>query len=375
MRINNSILLLSLFILIPAISFSQKKKSDEEMAMTPEPIYVEGIVYSLPRTGFNIKVNTEKRTFVPGPYAAYAEKYLGIKNSKTTPETSWVITGVQVEPFTEPDPNAVFKTMNVMASQISQLSNGIITGIHAEGQIQPIVLFGTDEISKQETAVNFTDLSSDDYYLTAVNPETGIEKTSFKTTEDKAREAADFLIRLRKKRTFTILTASDVVPEDGKGYEVFVKEAQRLEKEYIMLFTGKTSKNKHQFSFNFVPEGNDVKNEILFRFSEEKGIVSKSDISGKPIMISCIKDSGFSKTVGQLKKSDYTKAGKSGVYYRIPSLVELSISDGLATLYSGRATLPQFGAVAPLPENLLDGNFVIQFDPESGTLLKINRIK
>ena len=378
MRILNSLLIFVVVIAIPFYSIGQrndKKKGEEEVAIIPEPVYIEGVVYSLPRTGLEIKVSAEMTSFVPGPYAAYAEKYLGIKDVRNVASTNWKIKGIEVKTYTEPDPNAVFKAMNIVASQLSQLPNGIITGIHSKGHFEHDKLIGSDAIVNANSLPTFTDLSSDEYYITAVDPETGTETTNFKSIEEKAREAADYLIRLRKKRAFTILNPSDVVPEDGKGYEVFVKEAKRLEKEYVSLFTGKSVSSTHHFRFTYIPEGDEVKNEVIFRFSEDKGVVSKSDISGKPVMISLTKDSGFAKTINQLKKSDNPKAGESGIYYRIPATAELVITDGLNSIYSGRLSLPQFGAIAPLPENLLDGNYSIEFNPEGGTLQEVKPLK
>lgn len=372
MRKPNFLIIFILFIAIPAVTFSQRKKSDEEEVIQ-EPVYIEGVIYSLPRTGFQINVTAEKTSFVPGPYAAYAEKYLGIKNAQSKASTTWRIKAIDVETFTEPDPNAVFKAMDKVASQISELSNGIITGIQAKGELMPNRIIGDDAIALSKPLPVFTDLSSDEYYITAVDPETGTETTNFKTPEEKAREAADYIIRLRKKRAFTILSPSDVVPEDGEGYKVFVKEAQRLEKEYISLFVGKTVESKHEFSFDFVPENNEVKNEILFRFSEDKGVVSKSDISGKPVMVSVSKDANLSKTLNQLKKSENPQAGESGVFYRIPVSAEFTITDGINTLYSGRTNVPQFGAIAPVPEDLLDGSYSIKFDPVGGTILEVKQ--
>ena len=65
-----------LVILIVSPVFGQRKGKDEVVT----PAFVEGVVYALPRTGINVKVQAVRETFQPGPYAAYAEQLLGIKN-------------------------------------------------------------------------------------------------------------------------------------------------------------------------------------------------------------------------------------------------------------------------------------------------------
>lgn len=363
-----------LVMFIPFVSFSQrndKKKSDEEMLVEAQPVFTEGVIYSLPRTGLLIKVETKSTTFVPGPYAAYAEKYLGIKNVNTTASTKWSISAISLTTFSEPDPNAVYKAMNEIAAQVSLTEDGIIAGIRLKGENKPSKVIGYDAITSQANPSPFTDLSSSEYYFTEIDATNGTETMRYKSTEEKAREAADYLIRLRKKRAFEILSASDVVPEDGKGYEVFIKEAQRLEELYVSLFTGKTISNTNWSTFSYVPDENDVKNEVLFRFSDDKGILPKSDISGKPVMISITKNADFTKTVNQLKKSDNPNAGESGIYYRIPAIADLNVTDGLNVLYNARLSLPQLGTSAPLPEMFLDGSYSISFNPQSGTLLQV----
>lgn len=378
MRTYSLYILFILFILTPDVSFSQKnekKKTDEELALMVQPDYNDGIIYVLPRVGFNLTVEVQKTTFIPGPYSQYAAKYLGINNAKSNEEVKWKMTSIVVNTFSEPDPNAYFKALNKVASQVALLQNGIITGIQSEGVLNENKVNGNNQIVNDINKTDFTDLSSDDFYSTTVNAETGAESMTLKTQEEKAREAADFLIRLRKKRAYTILDPSDVVPEDGKGYEAFLKEAHRLEKEYVGLFAGKTVQTKHQFRFIYVPEKDDVKNELLFRFSEEKGVLPKTDFSGKPVMLAISADQNANKSINELIKTNQSNTGISGVYYRIPVMADFSISDGITTLYSGRTSIPQFGIVAPFPETLLNGNYSIRFQPETGAILEVKEIK
>lgn len=365
--------LLTLFLASTLVASPKddKKKTDETL-VTDAPTYVEGVVYALPRAGFVIHVNAQKTTSLPGPYNQYAEKYLGLKDVIANEKTSWKITSIKVDVFSEADPNSIFKAMDTVAAQLSTNSSGVISGVKTKGNCDNLSIIGNDFINNDKSTDNqFTDLSSDDFYELIVDPTTGAESMVLKSTETKAREAADYLIRLRKKRAYHIISASDVVPEDGKGYEAFIEEAKRLEKEYISLFAGKQISSNAEYSFVFVPGETDVKNDVLFRFSEEKGILPKTDISGKPILLSIDKESEAFKAISQLKKSDNPDAGKSGIYYRVPVGASLKITDGINTLYSGTTTIPQFGATIPLPEDLLDGDYKIEFNTQSGTIKSI----
>ncbi|MBN2807101.1 MAG: DUF4831 family protein [Prolixibacteraceae bacterium] len=372
----NTGILLIIFLLITCSTevFGQKKKSDEESILLNQPQQFDGIVYALPRTTLVIEVKAQKTTFVPGPYAAYADKYLGIKQVKTVPEEKWQLISMDINTLTEPDPEAIYKSMN-QAAAIALNSEGIIAGIMVPGQTSEPLLTGFHQLKQKATDLIYTDLSSDEFYELTVNPENGTEALVLKSTEQKAREAADYLIRLRKKRAYTILDPSDVVPEDGKGYEIFLKEAEKLENEYTRLFTGTLEQHSQHHRFIFVPEKKEVKNELLFRFSEEKGVLPKTDISGKPVMISLLSIPNTLKNIQAVSKTAQPDAGQSGVFYRVPVVAELNISDGLNTLYHGQLTLPQFGEVLPVPEHLLNGQYAVSYQIETGAIKEIKPLK
>jgi hypothetical protein len=374
MRYTRILLILFIFVTYSADVFGQKKKSDEESNLLNLPENIDGIVYSLPRTLLVIDVKAQKNTFVPGPYAAYADKYLGIKQVKTTPNENWQLISLELNTITEPDPEAIYKSMNHAAS-IALNSEGIITGIMVPGFATDPILTGHHQLARKESELVYTDLSSDEFYESTVNPETGTEAIVQKNIEQKAREAADYLIRLRKKRAYTILDPSDVVPEDGKGYEIFLKEAEKLEEEYTRLFIGTMKQNTQHHRFIFVPEKKEVKNELLFRFSEEKGVLPKADISGKPVMISIQSTQDALKNIQSVSKSDQPNAGQSGIFYRVPIMAELSITDGLNSLYTGRLTIPQFGEVVPVPEQLLNGQFAVSYQITTGAIKEIRPLK
>ena len=353
------------------------KKKPDETAQITAPVYPEGIVYTLPRNGFVVRVKAKKTSYKPGPYYQFAQKYLGIENVSGKEKVTWKLTAVEVDQFSEADPDAMFKIVDTLAVPVSLLPDGRIDNIGGESAPMPLVsMVGSDFIVKDDPITNlFKDLSSDDFYELLVDSESGSESMAFKSLEVKAKEAADYIIKLRKKRAYTIIDPSNTIPEDGKGYEVFVNEARRLDEEYMSLFVGKQFSTEQEFSFIFVPGSSNVKNEVLFRFSEEKGILPKTDLSGKPILLAVTKENTAYSSAEKLKASEHPDAGKSGILYRIPVGATVVVSDGLQTLYSGQTVVAQFGVVAPVPENLLNGTYEIQYNTETGSIKNIKEIK
>lgn len=350
----------------------ERRKTAEQLAA--EQAFTEGIAYALPRNGLIVSVEVQSESFKPGPYAQFAKKHLGIDGVKSTESVIWRMTGMDVTQFSEPDPDAIFKIADSYPVAVSILPNGVIYGINTKGNVPGIQVIGSSYfVSPDKKAFDFTDLSSDDFYDLNIDQATGRETMVQKSLEEKAREAADYIMRLRKKRSYKIISPSDMVPEDGKGYEVFVNEARRLEEAYTALFTGKTAIEKHTFSFIFIPGEANVRNEVIFRFSEDKGVLPKTDLSGKPVFLALTKEQEAFNTISKLKNSDNPKAGKNGLYYRIPCGASVSITDGINTLYAGRTVITQFGSIAPVPQNLHDGEYQIIYNTETGTIKSISK--
>ena len=273
------ILLMLVNILIAAPK-DDKKRGDEEIV----PVYNEGIVYSLPRVGIAIEVKAVGRTHIPGPYASFAKKYLGLDNVISKQATSWHIEDVSLSTFSEPDPNAVFESNSSQPIWISLAPNGVISGVNIESRNSSALIVPSKFIKNENQPIDvLTDLSSHEFYDIILDSLTGSEKMVGKSLEQKAREAADFLIKLRKRKLYEIVDSYDELPPDGDAYKVMVKEIDQIERRYSELFVGRTINHCEKASFLYMPEGK--KSDIVFRFSEEKGILPKSDISGKPIMI------------------------------------------------------------------------------------------
>jgi len=119
-------LIIGIILIMPV--YGQRKSKDEAAA----PAFVEGMVYSLPRTGVKVYVQAERETFRPGPYAAYAEQLLGIRNVRTKAAVNWVVEEVKIDVFSEPDPEQAYKAMGNVASLVSLTGDGCLAGINAK---------------------------------------------------------------------------------------------------------------------------------------------------------------------------------------------------------------------------------------------------
>jgi hypothetical protein len=153
------------------------------------------------------------------------------------------------------------------------------------------------------------------------------------------------------------------------------KELGQMEENYLSLFIGKSARQTYEFSFDFIPGSKSVKGEVFFRFSEDRGVLPKNDLSGRPIVIDANRIENLAGKQTGLSSSENPAAGKSGVYYRMPGMAEVRIMDGSTQLAGARLPIAQFGTIAPVPEDLLEGNYRMEFHTSTGAVKSVSKIQ
>lgn len=363
-------MVIGLLLVIP--TFGQRKNKDDEQPIVPA--FVEGITYALPRTGVKVHVKAVREVFEPGPYAAYAEQLLGIENAKTRATSTWSIAEVKIETFAEPDPDQVYKAMGDGAFMVNLAANGCLAGINVSGGGIP-----SNSVSSNKTyqKPDFEDGFSFDYFTDTPTSYPGDSTNNFRPTkvsmEQKAAEAAQRVLDCRMNQYDLAALRIDGEYPDGKAYEVSLNELKRTEKDYIQLFVGRTTHKKETYSFDFVPAAKPASGQVVFRMSDEKGLVDASDLSGKPVMIEFEQAEALTKKYASNATSDNPSAGQRGVYYRMPGVATVKIIHDMNIIATARTTIAQFGVVAPLPEELLQGNYAVEIHPETGAIKSVSR--
>ncbi len=368
-KMRTTIFILAVILAMPALG--QKRGKTDGSAV---PAFHEGIVYALPRTGLNIKVKAVKETFEPGPYAAYAEQLLGIKDVRTRASVRWYFDNVELESFSEPDPNQVYKATGDAAFRVALTQSGILAGINTtSGDDGQIVLKANNLTAKvkKNDGFSFANINSEPYIVQ------GDSSNNYRSvrvsTDRKAAEAAERILECRVNRYHTVAGMLDEFHPDGEAYKISLQELDNIEKEYMSLFAGRTTYETQEFSFDFVPVSSSDRGEVVFRFSEDAGVLPASDLSGKPVNIKVEPDKELVSKFSGLSKSENPVAGESGIYYRMPAVANVSIVYEINTIATARTVLPQFGQIAPLPEELLYGEYSIEFHPETGAVKSVRK--
>ena len=359
--------LIFIMAVVFALPAAGQRKRPEAGAM---PVVVEGITYALPRTGFRLQVEAVSETFEPGPYAAFAGPLLGITDVRNRPYVKWTIGKVVLEPYSEPDPEHVYKTMGEAAFGIDLTYDGRLAGVNsgriAESSSASASFSGGSNFVKDE-GFSFSNIQ--------LNPVTqrndSLRRSARAGNDEKAAEAARRILEFRNLRYQIVAGLMDEFHPDGEAYKVSLAELERMEREYMSLFVGRSTYQSSTTGFNFVPTSASEKGEVVFRFSEENGVLPASNLAGKPVMIRVEPEKGLLSKYAGLSKTAAPLSGESGIFYRMPAVANVSIIYELNTIVTSRVVLPQFGQVAPIPEELLHGGYSIEIHPETGAIKSI----
>jgi hypothetical protein len=362
-----------LVVAIMAFSCSSSKKMAEPQQVIlplsdPNALREGGIVYGLPRTVFTFTVEFERTIEKPGPYARYAGELLGLEKVITEESESWSIDGIKVTSHDELDPsefyiiesNSLFQT-NVLALR----KEGLILDLNGESLNSSGNLLNANSQDMNQFLTR--DLGSDEYYL--VQSDTAykrlsidssfvrvpyvVEKKKRLTSDQLAERAAKRLMEMRERKHLILTGEANVFPQSDAA----ILEMNRLEKEYMELFTGKSIRQKVSYTYHIIPSKDvDNKQIVLFQFSELTGPLSSSGKGGTPVTLEILPEQKTKDLVILKKqKSEPSDQTYDKLYYRVPDMVNLKVTMGSEVYLNSRKLVFQFGEVIQLPANYIIG--------------------
>lgn len=202
----------------------------------------DGIVVSDPRSVLAVDVTVECDRSVAGPYARFAQKYLGVRASLTD-KSAWSVRSASVA---------------LLADDACYLSAD-----PAEPARQVVAHNVADE--------EFTRLQPDKVAM------------SVSSLEEAAREAAKTIFSLRRHR-LELITGEAGENVFGEGLRAALDEIARLEQSYLELFLGKRVVKSETRRYMVYPQA-DRMQYIVCRFSAVDGLLPESDLSGDMVLL------------------------------------------------------------------------------------------
>ena len=304
------------------------------------------VSYSLPQTVLVFEVEAVRETFAAGPYALYARKYLGIR-AEAQDRVSYKVTSVKLTPAVEADQSVRYSFQMSPQGQTIYLqltSQGLISGPagsytpekgwkYPAGKAEGFSGRGVPSNLSEKT----TTLIEEGNRL--VQQSVVVEKT----TEAKAKEVADKIFEIRDIR-YKILVGDTDASYSGEAMKAIIDALDKLEADYLKLFTGYSSYDSEKSSFELIPTKGESQMYIAFRLSDEEGLVPADNVSGKPYIVSI----GVEE-IAPAPNADAKGKAQQVVYYRIPSICNVRLGDGVSTLLQTRVPIYQLGIVAEYP--------------------------
>ncbi len=320
------------------------------------------VVYSLPSTTLVMKVTAVHESFKAGPYAQYAQKYLGLDVKQTSGDT-YKIKSIEMAPYIEADPQ-ISVAVNLQGSKVSaanfltMCSQGIIalsdgyTGKPVQWRFpslergEEFLTGAASNIDNVTTALYKTSSSVEGMDNVPVMQSQAVEKS----LEKKAEETAELIFKLRQKR-MEIITGDTDATFSGEAMEATLNEIKRLEQEYLSMFIGKSKFEEQTMVFDVVPNGKNKKHiYIAFRISDTQGLLPPSNMQGRPVVVELVEDGE------PIAPSDVAEAvlnTKGRVAYRKPVTVLAKVKDGQQVLVQSRVPVYQLGKIMSFPVETL----------------------
>ena len=327
------------------------------------------IVYALPMTVFEFDIIAERTIEVPGPYAAYAGEMLGLDNVILSEDELWSLEDISLSTVEELDPEEFYVIQGTSLMQTNLLAmkaSGLVLDINPDiyshsgySQLQGDGML-SGLLFPDRGAYEYVSTRTDTAYK-VVKADTAFIRVPYlvqmkkgMTVAEEAREAADRLLELREGRHMILTGETNIFPQDGAA----IDEINRLEREYTALFAGKQWSETRHYKIWFAPELSMAgAKTVVFSFSEIDGVLPAGSSRGKPVLIE-MTPSGKTRDLNLMVRpvaSEKELESRDRLYYRVPDVVDVTVTSSDEILCTARKLVYQFGNTVTLPSNFIIG--------------------
>lgn len=319
----------------------------------------EGAVYFLPKTEIRISVLVEKSTYTPGDFCQYARKCLRLNNVGQNPTKNHKITSIKILPQGVIDKSkgyAVTFNPKTAASNIVLSEEGILLAINSDAKEMevPQTFTAAPKISQK----NPRDYLSEEI-LTA--------GSTVKMAELTAQEIYD----IRESKNLLTRGQADFMPKDGEQLRLMLENLDKQDKAMTQLFAGTVEKDTTEHVFFITPDKGYQK-QILFRLSQQLGIVDNDDLSGSPFYIDI--EELASLPVKEESPTTKKKETKNGIYVNVPGKIKVSLYNGNNIMTCSEIMAAQYGYTEFLSGDLFNKRYTthLTLSPITGAILKLD---
>ncbi len=306
------------------------------------------VSYALPQTVLVFRVDVEQEVFFAGPYARYAQKYLGV-DAPEQDYTRFDISSISLRPYVEADAAQRFTFVpgkaGVPEAMLQLTTQGLVSGTsgaYSEESGWKYPLKSEADFASRGIPANLTRASNTLYNKgqETVQQSVVVEKS----LEKKAQEVAEMIFRIRENK-YKILVGDTDATYSGEAMKATIDALDKLEADYLTLFTGYSEKGSQSAVFEVIPAPQ-TKNQlyVAFRLSDSEGLVPADNMSGRPYYLELKPE-----TVAEPEADPKAAKAAQSIQYRIPAICKARLTDGVATLLQTRVPVYQLGIQASWP--------------------------
>ena len=307
--------------LLNGLPLSAQEIKRMEPGRTPD-----GLVYFLPKSAVRFNLLVEKKTYTPGRFARYAEKYLRIADIEQEPQTTYRVARYELTQLGVRDTSKCFsvkmKGGKLETADVKLSSDGVLQAINTS-PLAPVERTPFRAAPKHRPA-------DPQKYLSA-------EVLAASNLGKMAELTAQQIIELQENRQQLITGDADEMPQDDDQLYRMLQEID-IERDALMsLFIGTVSRDTTEHVITICPD-REVQQEVLFRLSQRLGLVDKDDLSGTPFYLS----------VQNLTPTPYgTPENKKeeGIYVNVPAMIRLTLYQDDIKLDAFDLPMAQFGCL------------------------------
>lgn len=349
-------LLIALSIIIYHLSFSPIGAQAQTQVSTYTPgVTPDGATFFLPKTGIRISVLTEKTTYTPGDYAAYAQRFLRLSDVSTDASIIHRILAVKQTAVGVADTTKAYSVkfnQKTAATNMSLAQDGVLLAVNAKVDEQPApTLFQPAPKTPAPDPHRFL----------------GEDILAAGSLSKMAQLTAEEIYDIRDNRSLLVKGQADFMPHDGQQMKLMLDQLEQQDRALTSLFSGITERDTVEYTFFLCPSKN-FETQTLFRFSRYFGLVDVDDLSGEPYTITITDMNSVPKMTTFVKKK-----AENGLFYNVPGRMRSIISHGPDMVSQEEFPAGQFGNVELLSGELFNKHFGTRLwlNPVSGAIDKL----
>ena len=325
----------------------------------------DAVSYWLPKTKIAVTVTTIKRTFKPGEFSRYAERYLRMSGVKDQAEETWEITGVTVTTFGVPDKDNLYTLTfpdKGRRPSFELTDEGIIAAVNTHNQVESKTTIPATPSNTAKPAMNPQDYMTEEILMAG-------------STAKMAELTAKEIYSIRESRNAITRGQADYIPTDGESLKFILESLTTQETALLTLFSGTTETHEHVFTINVTPD-EPLSQQILFRFSTKLGVLATDNLAGEPVWIditnkNLVSAKTLENPVSKGKKT--SKKEPAFLYSRIPGMAAIKIYNNRKSYLEQDLQIAQFGNIEPVSSTIMGKNAdaKITYNTATGNILTI----